>query len=131
MIYNTYVFGCRYYAIILLFLPTTLPIILIIFASILVNGPEHFPFPYSRKQISAHTFLIFTTLRLKTFARYGLQQIQVDCHYLHLYLWRFVEDEAVVTHLLDEIMSSALLRSLDQPPVLMEPSVVEVICDKV
>ena len=69
--------------------------------------------------------------RLKTFARYGLQQIQVDCHYLHLYLWRFVEDEAVVTHLLDEIMSSALLRSLDQPPVLMEPSVVEVICDKV
>ena len=31
--------------------------------------------------------------RLKTFARFGLQQIQVDCHYLQLYLWRFVEDE--------------------------------------
>jgi len=70
-------------------------------------------------------------VRLKTFGRYGLQQIQVDCHYLQLYLWRFVEDEAVVYHLLDEIMSSALLRSLEQPPVLMEPSVVEVICDKV
>ncbi|XP_023319685.1 vacuolar protein sorting-associated protein 51 homolog [Eurytemora carolleeae] len=70
-------------------------------------------------------------VRLKTFARFGLQQIQVDCHYLQLYLWRFVEDEAVVYHLLDEIMSSALLRSLEQPPILMEPSIVEVICDKV
>ena len=70
-------------------------------------------------------------VRLKTFGRFGLQQIQVDCHYLQLYLWRFVEDEAVVYHLLDEIMSSALHRSLEQPPILMEPSIVEVICDKV
>jgi hypothetical protein len=36
-----------------------------------------------------------------------------------------------VYHLLDEIMSSAIQRSLDQPPQLMEPSIVEVICDKV
>ena len=69
-------------------------------------------------------------VRLKTFARYGLQQMQVDCHYLQLYLWRFVEDEAVVHHLLDEVLSSALHRSLEQPPHLMEPSVVEMICDK-
>jgi len=69
-------------------------------------------------------------VRLKTFARYGLQQMQVDCHYLSLYLWRFVEDEAVVHHLLDEVLSSALHRSLDQPPQMMEPSVVEMICDK-
>lgn len=32
-------------------------------------------------------------VRLKTFSKYGLQQIQVDCHYLQLYLWRFVNDE--------------------------------------
>merc|ERR1712106_694763 len=69
-------------------------------------------------------------VRLKTFGRYGLQQMQVDCHYLQLYLWRFVEDEALVHHLLDEVLGSALHRSLEQPPQLMEPSVVEVICDK-
>lgn len=32
-------------------------------------------------------------VRLKTFSKYGLQQIQVDTHYLQLYLWRFVADE--------------------------------------
>ena len=69
-------------------------------------------------------------VRLKTFARYGLQQMQVDCHYLQLFLWRFVEDEAVVHHLLDEVLSSALHRSMEQPPQMMESSVVEMICDK-
>ena len=69
-------------------------------------------------------------VRLKTFGRYGLQQIQVDCHYLQLYLWRFVDDEAVVHHLLDEVMTTTLHRSLDQPPQMMEHSVVEMICDK-
>ena len=56
-------------------------------------------------------------VRLQTFARYGLQQMQVgkvfllcvpsssqvDCHYLQLYLWRFVADEAVVQQLLEEV----------------------------
>jgi len=69
-------------------------------------------------------------VRLKTFGRYGLQQMQVDCHYLQLYLWRFVSDEALVHQLLDEVLGSALHRSLEQPPTLMEPSVVEVICEK-
>jgi len=69
-------------------------------------------------------------VRLKTFGRYGLQQMQVDCHYLQLYLWRFVSDEALVHQLLDEVLGSALHRSLEQPPKLMEPSVVEVICEK-
>lgn len=67
-------------------------------------------------------------VRLQTFGRYGLQQMQVDCHYLQLYLWRFVADEAVVQQLLEEVLASALHRSLDL--TLMEPSVVEVICDK-
>ena len=32
-------------------------------------------------------------VRLRTFGRFGLQQMQVDCHYLQVYLWRFVSDE--------------------------------------
>ncbi|XP_064465645.1 vacuolar protein sorting-associated protein 51 homolog [Ornithodoros turicata] len=67
-------------------------------------------------------------IRLKTFSRFGLQQVQVDTHYLQLYLWRFVSDENLVHVLLDEIMGSAIHRCLD--PVLMEPSVVEVICER-
>ncbi|KAK6174364.1 hypothetical protein SNE40_017657 [Patella caerulea] len=42
-------------------------------------------------KISLKTFL--ECVRLRTFGRYGLQQIQVDTHYLQLYLWRFVSDE--------------------------------------
>ena len=44
---------------------------------------------------------------------------------LQLYFWRFVEDEALVHHLLNEVLGS-LHWSLEQPPQLMEPSVVEV-----
>ena len=32
-------------------------------------------------------------VRLRTFGKYGLQQMQVDAHYLQIYLWRFVSDE--------------------------------------
>ncbi len=35
-------------------------------------------------------------VRTRTFSRYGFQQIQVDVHYLQLYLWRFVSDENLV-----------------------------------
>ena len=67
-------------------------------------------------------------VRLRTFSKYGFQQIQVDSHYLHLYLWRFVSDENLVTFLLDEIMTSVVHRCAD--PVPMENSVVDVICDR-
>ncbi|ESN93839.1 hypothetical protein HELRODRAFT_193892 [Helobdella robusta] len=67
-------------------------------------------------------------VRLKTFGRYGLQQMQVDCYYLQLYLWRYVQDENMVHILLDEVVSSTIHRCLD--PVPMEASVVDVICDK-
>lgn len=77
-------------------------------------------------KISLKTFL--ECVRLRTFSRYGLQQVQVDTHYLQLYLWHFVADENLVHVLLDEIMSSAINRCLD--PVLMEISVVEVICER-
>jgi hypothetical protein len=32
-------------------------------------------------------------VRLRTFGKFGLQQIQVDAHYLQIYLWRYVTDE--------------------------------------
>ncbi|KAJ8686987.1 hypothetical protein QAD02_022781 [Eretmocerus hayati] len=77
-------------------------------------------------KISLKTFL--ECVRLRTFSKYGLQQIQVDTHYLQLYLWRFVSDENLIHFLLDEILSSAVHRCLD--PVLMEPSVVDIICER-
>ena len=36
-------------------------------------------------------------VRLRTFGKFGLQQMQVDSHYLQIYLWRFVSDEQWVT----------------------------------
>jgi hypothetical protein len=42
-------------------------------------------------KISLKTLL--ECVRLRTFSKYGLQQIQVDAHYLQLNLWRFVSDE--------------------------------------
>ncbi|XP_019865265.1 vacuolar protein sorting-associated protein 51 homolog [Aethina tumida] len=77
-------------------------------------------------KISLKTFM--ECVRLKTFSKYGLQQIQVDTHYLQLYLWRFVSDENLVHFLLDEILGSAVHRCLE--PVLMEPSVVDIICER-
>ncbi|XP_065826361.1 vacuolar protein sorting-associated protein 51 homolog [Oscarella lobularis] len=67
-------------------------------------------------------------VRIKTFGKFGLQQIQVDSHYLQLYLWRFVSDENIVLFLLDEVMNSAVNRCIE--PLLMEPSIVEVICNQ-
>ncbi|KAK3094365.1 hypothetical protein FSP39_000798 [Pinctada imbricata] len=77
-------------------------------------------------KISLKTFL--ECVRLRTFGRYGLQQIQVDSHYLQLYLWKFVSDENLVQVLLDEIVCSTVHRCLE--PVMMEPSVIELICER-
>ncbi|BFY98177.1 hypothetical protein BsWGS_01215 [Bradybaena similaris] len=77
-------------------------------------------------KISLKTFL--ECVRLRTFGKYGLQQIQVDTHYLQLYLWRFVSDENLVQVLLDEIVCSAVHRCVD--PVMMEPSVIDLICER-
>ncbi|XP_064019571.1 vacuolar protein sorting-associated protein 51 homolog [Pogoniulus pusillus] len=77
-------------------------------------------------KISLKTLL--ECLRLRTLGRFGLQQVQVDGHYLQLYLWRFASDERVVQGLLDEVAASATHRCLD--PVPMEHSVVELICER-
>ena len=67
-------------------------------------------------------------VRMKTFSKFGFQQMQVDVYYLNLYLWRFVADENLVMFMLDEVMTSAVHRCPDPSP--MEQSVVDVICDR-
>lgn len=67
-------------------------------------------------------------VRLRTFSKYGLQQIQVDAHYLQMNLWRFVADENIMHYLLDEILGSAVHRCFE--PTLMEPTAVGLICDQ-
>ncbi|KNC31837.1 putative vacuolar protein sorting-associated protein 51 [Lucilia cuprina] len=67
-------------------------------------------------------------VRLRTFSKFGLQQIQVDTHYLQMNLWRFVKDENLINFLLDEILGSAVHRCLES--TLMEPNAVEIICER-
>lgn len=67
-------------------------------------------------------------VRLRTFSKYGLQQVQVDTHYLQMNLWRFVADENIMHYLLDEILGSAVHRCFE--PTLMEPTAVGLICDQ-
>eukprot|EP01025_Chloroclados_australasicus_P039364 TRINITY_DN4071_c0_g1_i1.p1 TRINITY_DN4071_c0_g1~~TRINITY_DN4071_c0_g1_i1.p1 ORF type:complete len:949 (-),score=156.60 TRINITY_DN4071_c0_g1_i1:429-3209(-) len=64
-------------------------------------------------------------IRLQTMGRQGLQQLQVDVYYLRPALRRFMSGSEIVSidGLLDEIMSSALDRSLD--PELLDKSVIE------
>ncbi|KHN83810.1 Vacuolar protein sorting-associated protein 51 -like protein [Toxocara canis] len=52
----------------------------------------------------------------------------VDCYYLQQNLWHYVSDEQVTVSLLDEIISSAVHRSLD--PKLMDPNTVKAICER-
>uniref|UniRef100_A0A915Q0E7 Vacuolar protein sorting-associated protein 51 homolog n=1 Tax=Setaria digitata TaxID=48799 RepID=A0A915Q0E7_9BILA len=67
-------------------------------------------------------------VRLQTFSRFGLQQIQVDCCFLRQNLWRYLSDEQIALSLIDEIVSSAVHRSID--PKLMEPITVKAVCGR-
>jgi hypothetical protein len=65
-----------------------------------IHNDKFFDLPKERplldKTLTSFYLLLQTFLecvRLRTFSRYGLQQIQVDTHYLDLYLWKFVDDE--------------------------------------
>lgn len=67
-------------------------------------------------------------VRLRTFSKFGLQQVQVDTHYLQMNLWRFVADENAMHYLLDEILGSAVHRCFEA--TLMEPTAVSLICER-
>ncbi|VDN99386.1 unnamed protein product [Rodentolepis nana] len=59
--------------------------------------------------------------RTRTFGKFGLQQIQVECHYLYIHLWRFVSDEKQIQTVLDDVMYSVMQRCVE--PQLMDDSV--------
>ncbi|KAK2706273.1 vacuolar protein sorting-associated protein 51 homolog [Artemia franciscana] len=69
------------------------------------------------------------SVRVITIDRHGLHQFQVDCHFLHSYLWRFVNDESLVSTMLDDVMHSALNRCID--PSILSPSAVESISERI
>lgn len=73
---------------------------------------------------------LYEYMREETFAKFGLQQIQVDCAFLAEVVRDFVEaeDAGVLDSLLDEVVTSASQRCDD--PVLMDASVVEALCDE-
>ncbi|KAK3879184.1 hypothetical protein Pcinc_016227 [Petrolisthes cinctipes] len=77
-------------------------------------------------KISLKTLL--ESVRLRTLSRFGLQQVQVDVHFLRTFLWSYVADEQVLNVLLDEVVTSASVRCCD--PELMEQRVVEFICEQ-
>lgn len=67
-------------------------------------------------------------VRLRTFGRHGLQQLQVDVHFLQQRLSCMGNDERLLNALLDDALASAQLRCVD--PQLMEPSIVDIICER-
>lgn len=69
-------------------------------------------------------------VREETFAKFGLQQIQVDCAFLAEITRDFVEAEeaGVLDSLLDEAVTSASQRCVE--PVLMEAVIVETLCEE-
>ncbi|THD27160.1 VPS51 [Fasciola hepatica] len=67
-------------------------------------------------------------VRLQTFGKFGLQQTQVDCRYLQIHLWHFVNDEKLIGMLLDDVVYSVVQRCVE--PQLMEDSIVDSICDR-
>lgn len=71
---------------------------------------------------------LLESVRLRTLSRFGLQQVQVDVHFLRTFLWSYVADEQVLNVLLDEVVTSASVRCCD--PELMEQRVVEFICEQ-
>lgn len=64
--------------------------------------------------------------RVCTFGKYGLQQMQLDLAYLHIYIWRFVANENIIQDLIEDILTSSVSRCID--PILMDTSVLELIC---
>lgn len=67
-------------------------------------------------------------VRLQTFSRFGLHQMQIDLQYLQIHLWRFVSDEKLLRRLLDDVMGSTLQRCVE--PVLMDFSLVENLAER-
>eukprot|EP00873_Tetraselmis_striata_P039057 jgi/Tetstr1/459321/TSEL_004716.t1 len=66
-------------------------------------------------------------VRLLTLSRAGLQQLQLDVHFLRPQLRRFASAVESVDSLLDEVLGAAMERSVD--PSLLEPGLLDRILD--
>jgi len=73
---------------------------------------------------------LYEYVREETFAKFGLQQIQVDCAFFSEVVRDFVEaeDAGMLDSLLDEVVTSASQRCLE--PVLMDKVIVETLCEE-
>ncbi|CAI4228497.1 unnamed protein product [Auanema sp. JU1783] len=67
-------------------------------------------------------------IRLDTYSKDAVKQIQVDCCYFQRHLAPLVSDEVVVNSMVDQALSSALKRCID--PVLIHPSKLSQICNE-
>jgi len=70
----------------------------------------------------------YECVRMKTFGKFGFQQIQVETHFMRKTLRRYVEDHNAFDLLLDEVLSSTYDRCTD--PILLEQTIVTNICEK-
>uniref|UniRef100_A0A7S4PS00 Vacuolar protein sorting-associated protein 51 homolog n=1 Tax=Alexandrium monilatum TaxID=311494 RepID=A0A7S4PS00_9DINO len=93
------------------------------------------PVPFSRKGAVAGILRIafkalYEYAREQTFAKFGLQQMQVDANLFAEFMRDFVdaEDANTLSSVLGEVVHSASQRCVE--PVLMEERAVEVLCDK-
>uniref|UniRef100_A0A1I7XF79 Vacuolar protein sorting-associated protein 51 homolog n=1 Tax=Heterorhabditis bacteriophora TaxID=37862 RepID=A0A1I7XF79_HETBA len=66
-------------------------------------------------------------IRLQTYGKYAVEQIQVDCYCLQRGLSPLVADEVVVNSMVDQALLSALKRCLE--PVLVHPNKLIQICE--
>ncbi|CAB3408520.1 unnamed protein product [Caenorhabditis bovis] len=72
--------------------------------------------------------IFIETIRVQTYSKYGVEQVQVDCYYLQRGLASMVLDEVVVNSMVDQALSSALKRCYD--PVLVHPSKLAQLCEQ-
>uniref|UniRef100_A0A158PBC8 Vacuolar protein sorting-associated protein 51 homolog n=1 Tax=Angiostrongylus cantonensis TaxID=6313 RepID=A0A158PBC8_ANGCA len=67
------------------------------------------------------------SVRLQTYGKFAVQQIQVDCYYLQHELSSLVSNEVIVNSMMDQVLSSALRRCV--APELVHPSQLRQICE--
>lgn len=67
------------------------------------------------------------SIRMQTYAKFAVQQIQVDCYYLQHELSPLVENEVIVNSMMDQVLSSALRQCV--APELVHPSRLRQICE--
>ncbi|CAP24855.2 Protein CBR-VPS-51 [Caenorhabditis briggsae] len=72
--------------------------------------------------------IFIESIRLQTYSKFGVEQVQVDCYYLQRSLAALVSDEVVVNSMVDQALSSALKRCQD--PVLVHPSRLAQLCEQ-